>query len=329
MADVARVAGVSITTVSHVVNASRYVAPETREKVRSALETLSYTAPPPVVAAPTGRVIGLAVTGISNAYFAELIQGVESEARRQGFALLLCDSHDDPAIEASAVATLLAHNVEAVILAPTVGWEETTLPVLRHRATPFVLVDRMSTVRCDQVGAENQAVSAALVDHLIERGHRRIGLLAGLDGLSTSTERSSGYRHAHDVAGLAVDESLVAAGHSTVSGGRAATTALLRGEDPPTAIFSTNNAMSVGALLAVKELGLRIPDDVALVAFDDFEWAGAMSPALTAAAQPFHAMGARAVQLLVHRLADPAAPQRIVRLPVEIEHRESCGCVRP
>jgi LacI family transcriptional regulator len=328
MADVARVAGVSITTVSHVVNASRYVAPETRERVRQALESMDYSAPPPVVAPPTGRVIGLAVNGISNAYFAELIQGVETEARRQGFALLLCDSHDDSSIEAAAVATLLAHNVEAVILAPTVGWEETTLPVLRHRATPFVLVDRMSHVRCDQVGAENQAVSAALVEHLIDRGHTRIGILVGLDGLSTTIERRAGYVRAHENAGLTPDPDLVLNGHSTVTGGRSATLRLLRGPKPPTAIYSTNNAMSVGALLAVKAANLKVPDDLAMVAFDDFEWAGAMSPALTAAAQPFHAMGARAVQLLVHRLDDPAAPQRVVRLPVEIEHRESCGCVR-
>jgi LacI family transcriptional regulator len=151
-------------------------------------------------------------------------------------------------------------------------------------------------------------------------------MLSGLAGLSTTNERRRGYRQAHEAAGLALDDTLVIPAHSTVAGGRAGVQSLLRLPDPPTAIFSANNAMTIGALVALKETRRRIPDDVALVTFDDFEWATAMSPALTAAAQPFHAMGARAVQLLLRRLADPFAPRRVERLPAEIEHRESCGC---
>jgi LacI family transcriptional regulator len=176
------------------------------------------------------------------------------------------------------------------------------------------------------VGTENEAVSVALVEHLLDLGHRRIGMLTGLEGLSTTQERWRGYVRAHELLGIPVDAALAVPAHSTVGGGRTATAKLLRLDQPPTAIFSGNNAMTIGALLAVKEAGRRVPDDVALVTFDDFEWASAMSPALTAAAQPFHAMGAQAVQLLLRRLADPFAPRHIVRLPAEIEHRESCGC---
>jgi LacI family transcriptional regulator len=326
LVDVAELAGVSISTVSHVLNGTRFVAPDTRERVRHALESLDYAPPAPVVPKRSGRALGLAITGASNPYFGDLIAGVESEASRAGFALLLCDTHDDAQLEASAVAALLAHNVEAVILAPTPGWEDATLPVLRKHQTPFVLVDRMSEVRCDQIGTENESVAAALVEHLIDIGHRRIGMLSGLAGLSTTTERRRGYRQAHEAAGLPVDDTLVIPAHSTVAGGRAGVQSLLRLPDPPTAIFSANNAMTIGALVALKEIRRRIPDDIALVTFDDFEWATAMSPALTAAAQPFHAMGARAVQLLMRRLADPFAPRRVERLPAEIEHRESCGC---
>lgn len=326
LADVAGLAGVSITTVSHVVNGTRYVAPATRERVREALASLDYAPPAPVAAKSSGRAIGLAVTGASNPYFGDLIAGVESEASRAGFALLLCDTHDDSALEANAVATLLSHNVEAVILAPTAGWEAATLPALRKHQTPFVLVDRMSDVRCDQVGTENESVSFALVDHLIETGHRRIGMLAGLAGLSTTSERLAGYHRALEHSGIPRDARLVVEAKSTVDGGRAGVRALLSLPVPPTAIFSANNAMTIGALLALKETGLRIPADLALITFDDFEWASAISPALTAVAQPFHAMGARAVQLLLRRLADPFAPRRAERLPAEIEHRESCGC---
>jgi LacI family transcriptional regulator len=328
MVDVAELAGVSISTVSHVLNGTRFVKAETRERVRHALDSLDYAPPAPVVSKRSGRALGLAITGASNPYFGDLIAGVESEASRAGFALLLCDTHDDAQLEATAVAALLAHNVEAVVLAPTPGWQDVTLPVLRKHQTPFVLVDRMSDVRCDQIGTENESVATALVEHLIDIGHRRIGMLSGLAGLSTTNERQLGYLEAHRAAGLTVDRNLVIAAHSTLAGGRAGVQSLLRLPDPPTAIFSANNAMTIGALIALKESRHRIPDDVALVTFDDFEWASAMSPALTAAAQPFHAMGARAVQLLMRRLADPFAPRRIERLPAEIEHRESCGCHR-
>ena len=219
LADVATLAGVSITTVSHVVNGTRYVAPDTRERVRHALEALHYEPPAPVVPKRAGRAIGLATTGASNPYVGELIQGVASEASRAGFALLLCDTYDDPQGEATAVATLLAHHVEAVVLAPTAGWETETLPLLRKHETPFVLVDRMSEVRCDQVGTENEAVSVALVEHLLELGHRRVGMLSGLAGLSTTTERLNGYRRAHEVLGRPVDQQLVMQGLSTVGGG--------------------------------------------------------------------------------------------------------------
>ena len=326
LADVAKLAGVSITTVSHVVNGTRFVSPDTRDRVRQAMSSLDYEPPPLAVRSRSGRAIGLAITGASSPYFAELIQGVESEASRSGFALLLCDTHDDVQREADAVSMLLAHNVEAIVIAPTKGFQSETLPLLRKHETPFVFVDRMSDVRCDQVGTENEAVSVALVEHLLELGHRRVGMLTGLEGLSTTEERWRGYVRAHELADVPIDPQLVVPAHSTVGGGRAGTTAMLRLDEPPTAIFSGNNAMTIGALLALKQGGRRVPEDVALVTFDDFEWASAMSPALTAAAQPFHAMGAQAVQLLMRRLEDPFAPRRVVRLPVEIEHRESCGC---
>lgn len=324
----AKLAGVSITTVSHVVNNTRHVAPETLERVRAALESLQYEASTPSRTDRAGHVIGMLITGGSNPYFGELIQGVESEATRAGYVLMLCDTYDNAQREAHAVATLMAHNVEAVVIAPTPGWEAATLPLLRKHNMPFVLVDRVSEARCDQVSTENESVSIALVEHLLELGHRRVGMLTGLEGLSTTRERLHGYVRAHERAGRAVDQQLVVDGHSTVAGGRSATAALLRLPEPPTAVFAANNAMTIGALLALKEAGLRVPDQVALVAFDDFEWASAISPALTTAAQPFHAMGAHAVQLLMRRLADPLAPRRVVRLPAEIEHRESCGCVR-
>jgi LacI family transcriptional regulator len=328
MADVAEAAGVSVSTVSHVLNATRFVAEETRIRVEQAAIGLGY-AMRLRREAPTGPTIGLALTGASNPYLAELILGVESEARRAGYAMLFCDTHDEADTERDAVALLQSRRVDGIVLAPTRGWERLTLPLLHRHNTPFVLVDRFAEVPCDQVGTDSEAAACRLVEHLIKIGHSRIGMLVGLPGLSTSVERVRGYQRAHRTLGLALHPELMVDGDSSVPGGRRAALRLLRREPRPTALFAANNAMTIGALLALREENLAVGRDIALVAFDDLEWAEAMSPPLTAAAQPFHAIGARAVQLLTRRLDDPLASREIVRLPASLEHRHSCGCGVP
>jgi LacI family transcriptional regulator len=324
MADVARIAGVSVSTVSHVLNGTRFVAEQTRTEVERAAASLGYTVRGRVDGG-AGPTIGLALTGASNPYLSELILGVESEARRAGYAMLFCDTHDEPETERDAVTLLQSRRVDGIVLAPTPDWEQLTLPVLRRQHTPFVLVDRFSEAPCDQVGTESEMAACRLVDHLIGLGHTRIGMVVGLPGLSTSVERLNGYRRAHRLRNLAVRPELLADGESSVVGGRRATLRLLR-RSRPTALFTANNAMTTGALLALHEQRVAIGRDLALVAFDDMEWAEAMTPPLTAAAQPFHAMGARAVRLLTRRLGDPLASREIIRLPASIEHRRSCGC---
>jgi LacI family transcriptional regulator len=241
---------------------------------------------------------------------------------------VLADTHDDPETERRAVASLLKHRIEALVMAPTAGWTRRTWPLLRERRVPFVLVDRIVDSDVDQVGVENEPGACVLVEHLLSLGHRRVGMIAGLSGLSTTVEREVGYRRAHQRRRVDVDPALIVSGESTVDGGRRATHRLMERADPPTALFSANNAMTVGALTALEERGVSVPSDVAVVAFDDFEFSPLVRPRLTAAAQPCHAMGARAVQLLLRRLTDPDLPTQTVRIPASIEHRDSCGCER-
>ncbi|HEY0617030.1 MAG TPA: LacI family DNA-binding transcriptional regulator [Kribbella sp.] len=329
MTDVARAAGVSVSTVSHVVNGTRLVAPKTRERVHRAMRLLGYEHHPIArsLAAGSNQTIGLAITAASNPYWVELIQGIDGEATRAGLNLIIVDTRDDARHEASTVANLLAHHIEGLVIAPAVGWRELTLPLLRDHPVPYVIVDRIDPdLRVDQVGVENEASTAAVVDHLISLGHTRIGMVAGIAGLSTSAERLRGYRLAHQRAELPVDPSLVLDGSSTSEGGRKAALALLDLPDPPTAVFAANNNMAIGALAALKAAGVRVPRDLAVAAFDDFAWADLFSPGLTTVAQPSAAIGARAVQLLLRRMTDPDAPPQTVRLPAEIMHRESCGC---
>jgi LacI family transcriptional regulator len=330
MTEVARAAGVSVSTVSHVVNGTRLVAPATRERVQHAMDLLGYQHQPTArsLSAGTNRTIGLAITVATNPYWVELIQGIDREATRAGLNLIIVDTRDDARHESVAVANLLAHRIEGLIIAPADGWRELTLPMLRDHALPYVLVDRITPeLRVDQVGVENEAATTAIIDHLISLGHTRIAMLSGIPGLSTSAERVHGYHLAHQRAGLPVDPELIRCGSSTSDGGRKATWELLQLDDRPTAMFAANNSMTIGALAALNTAGVDVPKDMALTAFDDFTWADLFSPGLTTVAQPSAAIGARAVQLLLRRMNDPDAPPQTIRLPAEIMHRQSCGCV--
>ncbi len=178
----------------------------------------------------------------------------------------------------------------------------------------------------DQVSAENVEPTTRLVTHLAELGHRRIGLVAGLPGLSTTGERIAGYRHGLAAAGLPYEERLLAHGDSESAAAERATETLLSLAAPPTALITANNAMTIGALRALRERGLTVPGDLALCCFDDFAWADLFEPRLTAIAQPSKEIGAEAVRLLLDRLASPDRAARVVRLPCTFVHRSSCGC---
>ncbi|GAA4950551.1 hypothetical protein GCM10023238_16110 [Streptomyces heliomycini] len=174
--------------------------------------------------------------------------------------------------------------------------------------------------------AESTEPTARLVTHLSGLGHRRIALVAGRPGLSTTAERITGYRHGLAASGLPYDERLLMHGHSESAGAERATTALLSLGSRPTALVTANNAMTIGALRALRAHGLSVPGDIALCCFDDFAWADLFTPRLTAIAQPSRDLGARAVRVLLDRLAEPDRPARTERLPCAFVHRASCGC---
>lgn len=351
MVDVARSAGVSVATVSHVLNDTRPVLPGTRQAVLSAIEELGYipnTLARSLVTSRT-RSIGLAVSAISNPYFTEILQGVEAGALEHGYSLLIADPHDDPEHELKVGRLLHERRVDGMIVAPSADPDALVAYLGRH-SVPTVFLDRVVEVPSDtaspsddaspsdqaspshqagpfdQVCAENIEPTARLVTHLAGLGHRRIGLVAGLPGLSTTGERIAGYRHGLAAAGLPYDERLLAHGDSESAAAERATAALLSLAAPPTALVTANNAMTIGALRALRERGLSVPGDLALCCFDDFAWADLFEPRLTAIAQPSKEIGAEAVRLLLDRLAAPDRPARVLRLPCAFVHRTSCGC---
>ena len=331
MADVARLADVSESTVSHVLNETRIVRTTTAERVNQAIRTLGYS--PNTIARSLARSstmsIGVALSDIANHYFSGIVHGIESATSAQGYMLLLANTHDDATEELRVVRELQQRRVDGVILSVSGGAPNPALSHLMASDVPVVIIDRLIDAPVDQVGLENKRAAAELVGHLVQLGHRRIGFLSGLAQLSTSQERLLGYRAAMRRAGLTLDPALERAGNSRSEEARLATHQLLAMQDPPTAIIGGNNLMTLGAMRALSERSLRVPLDMAVVSFDDFEWADLFSPRLTTMAQPAEEIGRRAVDLLVQRINEPGHPPRVVRLRGQLRVRESCGTGLP
>lgn len=329
MADVARVAGVSTATVSHYVNKTRRLLPDTENRVRDAIEELDYILDPAArtLRAGSSNVIGLAMSAVSNPYFSALAQELESLLSEHGKSILLMDTHDNTEREQQVVQELIARRVDGLVLAPSASADQAVRLAERYQI-PLTLVDRFEPEHeCDQAAVKSSDALAVLTGHLIELGHTRIGMITGERGLPTTEERIEGFVAAHRQAGLQVDEKLMISGQSTRAGGYAAADQLLRRRSRPTALVSGNNAMTIGTLRLLKERGVRVPADVAFVCFDDFEWADLFEPGLTAVAQPIRALAETTVDLLLSRIADDQTGIRRVQLEPTIMHRTSCGCL--
>ncbi|MEV6895867.1 LacI family DNA-binding transcriptional regulator [Amycolatopsis sp. NPDC051372] len=326
--DIAELAGVSITTVSHVVNGTRAVAEDTKAAVLRAIETTGYTGDAIARSLVTGgtRSIGMAVSLVANPYFAALMQAIEREASANGYTVLLADTHDTAATERDVVRALRSRRVDGLLVTPSPG-DGPVIGELVSLDVPTVLIDRLSTrTDVDQVGAENIQAMSALTAHLASLGHRRIGMISGAPGLTTSDERVLGYRLGLGRSGLAWSPGLVACGNSHRDGGALALSTLLALPEPPTALVVANDSMMVGVLHEARRRGLRIGRELPVVVYDDVEWADLVDPPLTTMAQPIEEIGRRAVQLLLARLAEPTRAAETVRLPPTLRHRQSCGC---
>jgi LacI family transcriptional regulator len=330
MLEVARAAGVSQSTVSHVINKTRRISPSTERSVRQAIESTGYTNDGVARSLRTGQthMIGLAISAISNPYFGEVVRAMERESVQAGYALLLVDTHDDPEREREALSQLMVRRVDGVIVA-TASSSATALRQLLRRGTPTLLFDRVPSdalsLGIDAIAVENLEAVAALVDHLAEHGHRRIGLIAGLASLTSTEERVQGYRLGLERNGLEDSPALVEYGDSDLERIASAVGALIDGPDPCTALITGNNVTTISTMAALAQRGMEVPDDVALAAFDDFAWAEYFHPRLTAVRQPLDQLGRRSIALLLDRMADPDRPPRDERLTPELVIRDSCG----
>lgn len=326
--DVAAHAGVSRATVSRVLNNNPAVAAALRDRVLDAVQALGYQPNRAArhLRAQTSSVIGLIISDIQNPYFLSIIQAAEDVAYAHQMSLILCNSGEDPAKEQMYLRVMATERVAGLVMVPSLTRGTQSLARLKEMSIPVVLLDRlMADVEMDAVKVDNERGAYEAVRHLIGLGYRRIAIITGILDLTTGRERYAGYQAALTAAGLPQTPALVKFGNFKADSGYHLTRELLLSQPPPDALFISNNMMTLGALRALRELHVRVPQQIALVGFDDMPWSGDLYSPLTAVSQPTYDLGAEAVNLLLRRLAEPGSPFRTVMLQTRLIVRESCG----
>ncbi len=330
--DVAQRAGVSPITVSRVINHSGYASQETRERVEAAVAELGYVPNRLARSLRSKRThtLALVLTDITNPFFTTVARGVEDTASDAGYTVIFCNTDESESEEKKYLQVLLQQQVDGILLVPASGTSE-SIDLIQKQHTPVVVLDRRlpPDVDVDTVRCENEVGAYQLVRLLTELGHRQIAILSGPLGVSTAEDRLAGYRRALSESQLRVDERYVVYGSFNQVSGTEMMREILALEPRPTAVFAANNLISIGALQAIQNAGLHVPEDMALVTFDDLPPMLLTTPFFTVAAQPAYEMGRRATQLLLARLANTApAPCQQIILPTELIMRRSSGSVR-
>jgi LacI family transcriptional regulator len=326
---VARHAGVSPMTVSRVINGGACVRSDTRQRVEQAISDLGYV--PNTLARGLSRratsTIALIVPDVANPFFTKIVHGAEDVARRAGFRPILCNTEESLALEQASLRQMVAYRVAGLLIAPVNDSSRRELRRLEQHGMPYVLMDRsVANLTCDLVQSDSIGGARRLVEHLLDLGHRRIAFIGSQPNISTARDRLRGYREALQRAGIPQDETLVVESTFQVESGYAAAQHLLDRARPPSAILAVNNFVAVGVVRAARERGLRIPEDLALVCFDDVEHAALLCPFLTVMEQPAELFGTIAAQILLDRIAGrgSARPRQVV-LSAELLVRRSCG----
>lgn len=323
--DVARISGVSYSTVSRVVNGHANVKPATRARVQAAMAELGYVAHVTARALASGRTqtIGLLARGIDNPFFSAVIKGVDQEVSEADYDLLLCTTHSRSEQEGEYVARLSHGMVDGLLIVVPTALPD-YVSQLRAVRYPFVLIDHDSDAPgCTMVNAANRAGTREGIDYLIGLGHRRIGFITGRPDVGSAMQRLEGYGDALRAAGLPRDDDLVLSGDFMEERGYAATLELLALRRPPSAIFASSDTAAFGVLSAARDAGLRVPEELSVLGFDDIVEAAWFGAGLTTVRQPLREMGRVAVQRLIALLADPSRPSERVVMATELVVRHT------
>jgi LacI family transcriptional regulator len=308
--DVAKSAGVSIATVSYVLNRTRPVSRETAEKILQAIEELSYVPSRNAQSLVTKstKMIGILITDICNSFFAPIVRGIEDEVNQSGYVIMVGNVDENLNKARRYLESIGRHSVDGLIISPTSGFEELT-PILEHLNIPVVLVNRsVNGLHYDSVTTDNELGAYVAVKHLISRGHKKIGLVNGPLDVSTYLDRLTGYRKAFDEAKLPVDADFCLSGGYHYESGYQLTKQILSQPSKPSALFISSGWLTRGAYRAIKEIGVVIPEELSFISYDEPEWVSFVEPPLTTVTQQTYEMGRKAAELLLKRLGDKRPP---------------------
>jgi LacI family transcriptional regulator len=328
LADVAERAGVSTSTASRALNGHAGLAPATRAAVEDAAATLNFQ---PSALARSLRTrqtftVGFIVPDVSSPFYAAALKGAQGRLEQAGYRVMLMDANQDVERELGAVETLLSHQVDGLLVSstgmPRAVFESTVPP----RATPAIFFDGVIENAGDgAVTLDNELGISLLVEHLVEHGHERIGLLAGSQRESAGAARLRGFYEAMDTHGAIPQDRYVKLCEWSIADGRRAALELLADAEPATGVIASSAELALGFMSAAAAQRVRVPDDIALVAFDDPYFGDLLEPSLTAVAYDARMIGSRAADLLVDAMRSGTEP-REVRIPVTLVRRRSCGC---
>lgn len=324
--DVAQRAGVSKSTVSHVINKTRFVEEDTRSRVLEVIAELGYQPSLAARSLTTNRteIIGVIVSDVANNFFGDVLRGIEDIFRPVNYSIVVCNTDEIFEREDAYIDLLLRQRVDGVIAAATSKkWD--ALTKAEHQHTPVVFLDRaFEGLEGPYVGVNNRGGAYLGTRHLIDCGHTRIGILAGFQRLSTMQERLTGFRQALVDSDIPHHPEWEVESLLTPAAGRDAALKILSHPDHPTALFLSNNYLSLGALLALNDLGLTCPDDISLIGFDDHPWAAVTCPPLTVIRQPARKMGEEAARILLNLINGEPIENPQLRLNCELVLRQSC-----
>lgn len=323
--DVARAASVSVSTVSHVINKTRFVSPEATAAVEKAIGELGYQ--PSYLAralkSKRTRTLGMLVTSSTNPFFAEVISGVEEGCFRAGYSLILCNCGEQPGRQGSYLETLMQKRIDGLAVMTTnrdAGFQQ---ELDRLGAMPRVVLDSSPMRHACAIGDDSVTGGRLAAEYLLSRGHHRVACLTGPESHPRSLDRLEGFKNALKEAGHTLDPELIAAGDLSARGGYEAMHALLERGDLPTALFAFNDLMAMGAYRAVYERGLSIPGDISVIGYDDLEIAAYMAPPLTTIRQQGFELGLEAAEILIGNLETGAALPEVIRKTPELVERAS------
>jgi LacI family transcriptional regulator len=329
--DVAREAGVSLGTASQALRGRSSVRETTRRRVVAVAARLRYRPSAVARGLVTRRTdtIGLLVSDITHSFFIRAVRTIEAIAQEHGFTVMLCNTDEDPAREAEYLRVLAERRVDGIILATSAA-TPTAFREVRRQAVPLVFFDRkVPGVPASSVTVDGVAGGRLAARHLLGLGHRRIAIIHGPLACAYGVGRLQGYREALHEAGVRPVPALMRQGNFKADSGYALARELLGLVRKPTALFCTNTLLTLGALQAVQERGIRIPEELSLIGYDDVEWCALMHPPLTVVAQPVHDVGQEAMRLLLEQIgsARTRRPQHVILKP-ELIVRDSCAPLR-